>query len=948
MDQYIVTGMTCAACQNHVEKAVSKVPGVESVSVSLLTNSMAVKGTASADEIIKAVEAAGYGAQPKGAKKNQGSGSSQMTVDEDVLKDRETPKLKRRLLMSVGFLVLLMYITMGHNMLGWPIPGFLQHNHIGLAIIQMLIAIVVMVINGAFFTSGFKSLVRLSPNMDTLVALGSGVSFGWSFYVLMKMTVMISHGASGAELMDLYHNQLYFESAAMIPALITVGKTLESLSKGRTTDALKNLMKMAPKTAVLERDGQEVEVGIEEVALGDIFIVKPGESIPVDGVIVEGTTAVDESALTGESIPVDKAVDDPVSAATMNQSGYIKARATRIGEDTTFSQIIQMVSDAAATKAPIARIADKVSGIFVPAVILIAIIVTLLWVCTGHPLSMGLARGICVLVISCPCALGLATPVAIMVGNGMGAKNGILFKTSESLENSGKIQIIALDKTGTITAGKPEVTDIIPVEGITETELLAKAYALEKKSEHPLARAIVSRGENDGIQASDVTDFEAKTGNGLRARLEGKELQGGSQKYIASLTAIPADLQSTSDRLAGEGKTPLFFEEDGKFLGIIAVADVIKEDSAQAVEELQRMGIEVVMLTGDNEKTAKAIGSQAGVDKVIAGVLPDGKEAVIRDLQTRGKVAMVGDGINDAPALTRADTGIAIGAGTDVAIDSADIVLMNSKLTDVSAAIRLSRATLRNIHENLFWAFGYNVILIPIAAGVFRNLQISPMWGAAAMSLSSFSVCMNALRLNLFKLHDSSHDKPLRVRALPDKSNEDIAVAENAVNGRETICPLPPLSDEGSKEQRIKHAVLTVEGMTCGHCEKRVNKALEALDEILSAKADHTTATVDITYINNLPESMIAKAIEDADYTYVEIKTKEEKTMKKTVKIEGMMCGHCSGAVKKALEQLEGIENAVVSHEDGTAVITMNTEVSEESIKKAIEDKDYKYVGIIG
>ncbi len=927
MDQYIVTGMTCAACQNHVEKAVSKVPGVDSVSVSLLTNSMAVDGTAASGEIIKAVQAAGYGAQLKSARKDASSGNSQMAVDEDLLKDRETPKLKRRLLMSVGFLILLMYITMGHNMLGWPIPGFLMHNTIGLAIIQMMIAIIVMLINGAFFTSGFKSLVRLSPNMDTLVALGSGVSFGWSFYILMKMTVLITHGAGMAELMDLYHNQLYFESAAMIPALITVGKTLESLSKGRTTDALKNLMKMAPKTAVLDRKGQEVEVGIEEVALGDIFIVKPGESIPVDGVIVEGTTAVDESALTGESIPVDKTVDDTVSAATMNQSGYIKARATRVGEDTTFSQIIQMVSDAAATKAPIARIADTVSGIFVPAVIIIAALVTLIWVMTGHPLSVGLARGICVLVISCPCALGLATPVAIMVGNGLGAKNGILFKTSESLENSGKIQIVALDKTGTITAGKPEVTDIIPVEGISQEELLTKAYALEKKSEHPLARAIVSRGESEGIQAPDVTDFEAKTGNGLRAELNGKELQGGSQKYIASLTNIPTDLQSVSDRLAEEGKTPLFFEEEGKFLGIIAVADVIKEDSAQAVEELQKMGIEVVMLTGDNEKTAKAIGAQAGVDKVIAGVLPDGKEAVIRELQSRGKVAMVGDGINDAPALTRADTGIAIGAGTDVAIDSADVVLMNSKLTDVSATIRLSRATLRNIHENLFWAFGYNVILIPVAAGIFPNLQISPMWGAAAMSLSSFSVCMNALRLNLFKLHDSSHDKPIRKRALPDTVTSDLVVAE---------------------DQKMKQAVLAVEGMTCGHCEKRVNQALEALEDIISAKADHTTSTVEITYINNLPESQIAEAIEDADYTYIGINTKEDKNMTKTVKIEGMMCGHCSGAVKKALEQLEGIENAVVSHEDGTAVITMTEEVSEDAIKKAIEDKDYKYVGIIG
>ena len=759
MDQYIVTGMTCASCQAHVEKAVAKVPGVKSVSVSLLTNSMAVDGTAGAAEIIKAVEDAGYGAEPKSAAVQKQSSSAKLTAAEDALKDRETPKLVRRLVLSVGFLAVLMYITMGHNMWGWPVPAFLSHNHIGLAILQMLLAIVVMIINRAFFISGFKSLFHGAPNMDTLVALGSGVSFGWSLYILFRMTWLLTNGTSNMDLMPLYHGQLYFESAAMIPALITVGKTLESLSKGRTTDALKNLMKMAPKTAVVERAGQQVEVGIDEVQTGDIFVVKPGESIPVDGVIIEGTTAVDESALTGESIPVDKGVEDSVSAATINQSGFIRARATRVGEDTTFSQIIQMVSDAASTKAPIARIADKVSGIFVPAVILIAAAVMVVWLLLGQNLAYALERAISVLVISCPCALGLATPVAIMVGNGMGARNGVLFKTSEALENAGKVQIIALDKTGTITAGKPEVTDLIPADGVSEKELLTLAYSLEQKSEHPLARAIVSYAEELDTLSPELSGFEIMPGNGLKGQIKenGKTevLLGGNQSAIEKVAVIDDTVKGQANRLAEEGKTPLYFAKDDTLLGMIAVADTMKEDSADAVSQMQKMGLRVVMLTGDNEKTANAIGREAGVDEVIAGVLPDGKEAVIRKLKENGKVAMVGDGINDAPALTQADIGIAIGAGTDVAMDAADVVLMKSKLSDVPAAIRLSRATRKNIRENLFWAFIYNIIGIPLAAGVWIPLfgwQLNPMFGAAAMSLSSFCVVTNALRLNFKKI----------------------------------------------------------------------------------------------------------------------------------------------------------------------------------------------------
>jgi len=869
MDQYIVTGMTCAACQAHVEKAVTKVPGVKSVSVSLLTNSMAVDGTAGADEIIKAVEDAGYGASPKGeeaGKAAAGSASAKLAAEEDALKDRQTPKLVRRLKQSVVVMLILMYLTMGHNMLNWPVPGFLVHNHIGLGILQMILALIVMFINRDFFISGFKSTIHGAPNMDTLVALGSSVSFGWSLYVLFRMTYLVTAGTANADLMPIYHNQLYFESAAMIPALITVGKTLESLSKGRTTDALKNLMKMAPKTAVVERNGEAVEVGIDEVQAGEVFIVKPGESVPVDGVIIEGSTAIDESALTGESIPVDKAEGDNVSAATINRAGFIRAKATRVGEDTTFSQIIQMVSDAAATKAPIARIADKVSGVFVPAVILIAIVVCTGWLLSGAELSVALEHAITVLVISCPCALGLATPVAIMVGNGMGAKNGILFKTSEALENAGKIDVIALDKTGTITAGKPEVTDIIPVASVTEDELMQAAYSLEVKSEHPLAQAIVEKGNALGLKADAVSDFKALAGNGLTGKRAGSVLHGGSGNFIVGLADVPESLKQSADSLADQGKTPLYFEKDGELLGIIAVADVIKPDSAQAVKELQSMGIEVVMLTGDNAKTAKAIGDQAGVNRVIAGVLPDGKESVIRDLQKQGRVAMVGDGINDAPALTRADTGIAIGAGTDVAIDSAEVVLMNSKLTDVSSAIRLSRATLRNIYENLFWAFAYNAILIPMAAGLYHGISVNPMWGAAAMSLSSFTVCMNALRLNLFKLHDASHDKPRRGSAAVPVDPADREVVDAAEYTRENNTAYE--SNETEEENQVT-VTAKVEGMMCQNCERHVKNALEALDGIDSATANHDENKVEIKMSKYVSESAMKGAVEEAGYKFV-------------------------------------------------------------------------------
>ncbi len=834
MQKYIVTGMTCSACQSHVEKAVRKLDGVDSVSVSLLTNSMQVEGVVSSNEVIQAVEKAGYGAKVKG----------ETTEDnqDDALKDTETPKLKKRLLHSVIWLAILMYITMGHNMLDWPVPWFLAHNHIGLAITQMLITIIVMFINRAFFISGFKSWFHGSPNMDTLVALGSSVSFGWSLYVLYQLTYMITQGASNMDLMQVYHDELYFETAAMIPALITVGKTLESISKGKTTDALKNLMKMAPKVANIEKDGIIQEIAIEEVQIGDIFVVKPGESIPVDGEILEGTTAVDESALTGESIPVDKGVGSSISAATINQSGFIKAKATRVGEDTTFSQIIQMVSEAAGTKAPIARIADQVSGIFVPAVIVIALIVFVGWMLTSKDIILALRHAIAVLVISCPCALGLATPVAIMVGNGIAAKNGILFKTSEALENTGHIQIVALDKTGTITEGKPVVTDIVPI-GIDEKTLLEIACSLETKSEHPLAQAIVNYGKKNNISLFDTEDFEALSGNGVKATIHGSLIYGGSKKFISTLVDVNA-LKTQADAMSGDGKTPLFFVKDQQCIGMIAVADTIKQDSPLAIQQLQNMGIEVVMLTGDNEKTANAIGKQAGVDKVIAGVLPNQKEAVVQKLQKRGKVAMVGDGINDAPALTRADIGIAIGNGTDVAIDSADIVLMNSKLLDVPAAIRLSKKTLKNIHENLFWAFAYNIVLIPMAAGLYPGISINPMWGAAAMSLSSFTVCMNALRLNLFQIHDASKDKPLKKQALKEEN------IEGEINMKETV---------------------KIEGMMCSHCEASVKKALEGIDGVESAEVSHESGTAELTLTHEVDDSIIKKTIEDKDYTFVSI-----------------------------------------------------------------------------
>lgn len=835
MKQYIVTGMTCAACQAHVEKAVGDLKDVDSVSVSLLTNSMRVEGNADPDEVIQAVEKAGYGAHVQGEEKHSSNDL------EEALVDHETPKLKKRLLHSVIWLMILMYITMGHNMLSWPVPAFLNHNHLGLALTQMLICLVVMYINRAFFISGFKSLVHGSPNMDTLVALGSSVSFAWSLYVLYQLTCMITNGAANMDLMPLYHSELYFESAAMIPALITVGKTLESISKGKTTDALKSLMKLAPKKANTERNGEIVEVDIEEVQVGDIFVVKPAEAIPVDGIVLSGNSAVDESSLTGESIPVDKSEGDHVSAATMNQSGYLRAKATKVGKDTTFSEIIQMVSDASSTKAPIARIADKVSGIFVPCVIVISIVVMIGWLFAGRDLSYALERAISVLVISCPCALGLATPVAIMVGNGAGAKNGILFKTSEALENAGHIQIVALDKTGTITEGKPTVKDILPAENEYYDELLKVACSLENKSEHPLAKAINTYGKEHGIQIEETADFKALQGNGVQAIMHGKCIVGGSKKYMETKTNLK-DASSVYNQVTQEGKTPLFFMEDDVYLGMITVADPIKKDSREAIQQLENMGIEVVMITGDNEATANAISHQAGVHKVYASVLPSQKEAVIQKLKKRGKVAMVGDGINDAPALVRADIGVAIGAGTDVAIDSADIVLMNSKLSDVVSMIRLSKGTLRNIHENLFWAFAYNALLIPMAAGLYPSIQMNPMWGAAAMSLSSFTVCMNALRLNMLNIHDSKKDRPIRHKAKQES--------------------------EGEKE------------------------------------------------------------------------------MKKTMKIEGMMCSHCEASVKKALEAIDGVESAEVSHEAGTAIVTMSKEVSNDVLKSAVEAKDYNVTGI--
>ena len=939
MTQYIVTGMTCAACQAHVEKAVSALPDVSSVAVSLLTNSMSVEGSAAPAEVIRAVEGAGYGAELKNSgEKRSVSTSEKLAAEEDALKDRETPRLRRRLLLSVIWLVILMYLTMGHNMLNFPVPGFLEHNHLGLALIQMLIALIVMYINRDFFISGFRSLFRLSPNMDALVALGSSVSFLWSAYVFLKMTAMITRGVPNSDLMDIYHNELYFEAAAMIPALITVGKTLESLSKGKTTDALKNLLRMAPKTATVVRDGTPVEVGIDDVLAGDEFLVKPGEAVPVDGVILEGSTAVDESALTGESIPVDKTEGDAVSAATINQSGFIRARATRVGEDTTFSQIIQMVSDAAATKAPIARIADKVAGVFVPAVIGVAIVVFIGWLIAGKDLVYALERAISVLVVSCPCALGLATPVAIMVGNGMGAKNGILFKTSAAVESAGRIQIIALDKTGTITAGRPEVTDVIPAGGVTREELLTAAYSLEQLSEHPLARAVITYGDSIGLTASPVSDFAALAGNGLVGTVGGSVLHGGSGAFISGLAPVNDELSARAAELAAQGKTPLFFEREGSVLGVIAVADVIKPDSAQAVQELRNMGVEVVMLTGDNQRTADAIGAQAGVDRVIAGVLPDGKEAVIRSLQERGRTAMVGDGINDAPALTRADIGIAIGAGTDVAIDSADVVLMNSRLTDVSGAVRLSRATLRNIHQNLFWAFAYNVILIPMAAGLYPGIRMNPMWGAAAMAISSFTVCMNALRLNLFRVHDSSRDRRMRRPAAP-AAGPAAVLPESDAETLERVPQSPGKADS---------AVLLVDGMMCSMCEKHVKEALEALDGIIRADADHESGRVAVEYVTLPDEHRLREALKAADYDYVGIAPSGDgpQPVTRTLTVEGMSCSHCESAVTKALEALDGVASAEASHEAGTATVVLSADVPAEALKAAVEAEGYAVTDI--
>ena len=856
MKQYTVTGMSCAACSARVEKAVSKVPGVTSCSVSLLTNSMGVEGSATDQEIIKAVVDAGYGASAKEGEKNA-NGVSGGAASEDALTDHETPILKKRLLYSVGFLIVLMYFSMGHMMWNWPLPAFMDGNHVMMGLVQLYLTVIIMVINQKFFINGFKSLFHGAPNMDTLVALGSFASFGYSSYALFAMTYAEHQGDAQAVMG--YMHEFYFESAAMILTLITVGKMLEARSKGKTTDALKSLMKLSPKTAVVEKEGKETEVPVEQVRIGDVFVVRPGENIPVDGIVLEGNSAVNEAALTGESIPVDKQAGDRVSAATINQSGFIRCEATRVGEDTTLSQIIRMVSDAAATKAPIAEVADKVSGIFVPAVITIAVLTTIVWLIAGESVGFALARGISVLVISCPCALGLATPVAIMVGNGMGAKNGILFKTAVSLEETGKVEIVALDKTGTITSGEPKVTDVLAADGHSEEELLKLAYSLESKSEHPLAKAIVAYGTEKHTEQIPVTEFKALPGNGLEGKAGEADVKGGSLKFAQSQTEISEKIRLQAEKLAEEGKTPLMFMKNGTLAGMIAVADVIREDSPQAVKELQNMGIEVVMLTGDNERTAKAIGRQAGVDRVIAGVLPDGKEEVIRRLKEQGKVAMVGDGINDAPALTRADMGIAIGAGADVAIDAADVVLVKSRLSDVPAAIRLSRGTLRNIHENLFWAFFYNVIGIPLAAGIWIPIfgwKLNPMFGAAAMSLSSFCVVTNALRLNLLNIKDSRKDKKIRRRTVAPEG-EAVAAAEI----------------------------------------KKKNK-------------------------------------------------KEKMTMTKTMKIEGMMCGHCEAAVKKALEALDGVAGAEVSHEKGTAVVTLEKEVDNAVLTKAVEDKDYKVVSV--
>ena len=857
MKQYTVTGMSCAACSTRVEKAVSKVPGVTSCSVSLLTNSMGVEGSATDQEIIKAVADAGYGASAKDAEGEKNGGANSAAASEEALADHETPILKKRLLYSVGFLLVLMYFSMGHMMWNWPLPAFMDGNHVMMGLVQLYLTVIIMVINQKFFINGFKSLFHGAPNMDTLVALGSFASFGYSSYALFAMTYAEHQG--DAEAVMGYMHEFYFESAAMILTLITVGKMLEARSKGKTTDALKSLMKLSPKPAVVEKEGKETEVPVEQVRIGDVFVVRPGENIPVDGVVLEGNSAVNEAALTGESIPVDKQAGDRVSAATINQSGFIRCEATRVGEDTTLSQIIRMVSDAAATKAPIAKVADKVSGIFVPAVISIAVLTVIVWLIAGESVGFALARGISVLVISCPCALGLATPVAIMVGNGMGAKNGILFKTAVSLEETGKVEIVALDKTGTITSGEPKVTDVLAADGTSEEELLKLAYSLESRSEHPLAKAIVAYGAEKQAEQIPVSEFKALPGNGLEGKVGDADVKGGSLKFAQSQTEISEKIKSQAEKLAEEGKTPLMFLKNGILAGMIAVADVIREDSPQAVKELQNMGIEVVMLTGDNERTAKAIGRQAGVDRVIAGVLPDGKEEVIRRLKEQGKVAMVGDGINDAPALTRADMGIAIGAGADVAIDAADVVLVKSRLSDVPAAIRLSRGTLRNIHENLFWAFFYNVIGIPLAAGIWIPIfgwKLNPMFGAAAMSLSSFCVVTNALRLNLLNIKDSRKDKKIRRKAAAP-AGAVVAAAE--------------INTETKKENKTMTKTMKIEGMMCGHCEAAVKKALEALDGVASAEVSHEKETAVVTLEKDVDNAVLTKAVEDKDYKVVSV-----------------------------------------------------------------------------
>ena len=932
MDKYIVTGMSCAACSARVEKAVSAVPGVTSCSVSLLTNTMGVEGTASPADIVKAVVDAGYGAKPENGQ--AGNTQSAAAMDADALKDRESPVLRRRLIWSLILLAPLMYMTSGHAFLNWPLPAFFDGNYTAYGIVQMLLALAVMVINKKFFVNGFKSTLNGAPNMDALVALGSGASFVWSTVVLLAITRAQADGR--LDLVKQYAGDFYFESAAMILALITVGKLLEAKSKGRTTDALKGLMAMAPQKATLIRDGKEVEVGIAEVRTGDIFAVRPGENIPVDGVIVEGVSAINEAALTGESVPVDKKAGDIVSAATVNQTGYLRCRATRVGQDTTLSQIIRMVSDAAATKAPIARIADRVSGVFVPTVIGLAILTTICWLIAGQEMAFALARGIAVLVISCPCALGLATPVAIMVGNGLGAKHGILFKTSESLELTGRTEIVIMDKTGTITKGEPEVTGILPADGISEKELLESAFAVESLSEHPLARGIVARAKHDGLTALEVSGFAAVPGKGLTAKLGAEEVRGGNREFVAEKSEIPDASVKASGECASRGETPLFFERGGRFLGVIAVADVIKEDSASAISSLKEMGLYTVMLTGDNERTARAIGGKAGVDEVIAGVRPDGKEAVVRYFMKQGRVAMVGDGINDAPALTRADIGIAIGAGTDVAIDAADVVLMKSRLSDVPAAIRLSRATLVNIYQNLFWAFIYNILGIPLAAGVyypFFGIKLSPVFGAAAMSLSSFCVVTNALRLNFFRLFDSSHQKRKARKEIRPYSEGSQALPES----HGASCGLSP-----EKE------TLLVEGMMCGHCEAHVKEALEKVDGVAEALCDHEKGTAEILVNGPVDESALKAAVEGAGYTFkgIAAPAPESASGEETILVSGMMCGHCEAHVKEALEKIDGVREATADHKKGQVVLKLSAPVAESALKAAVEGAGYTFKGV--